>query len=444
MKDKPMQFSPKLPLVSFVSCVALISLSACSRPTADRQANRPPGPVAVRTVAVQSTDIVRTTRQPATLHAFYEAHIHAKASGYVHGLDADLGDRVAAGQVLATIDVPLLDQQKRIIEATVKRLIAEQQKAEASVQLTEAQADAARAMLAEAKSQTEQIEASVAAAESEFSRTEDLVNRGSLQDRMLDEVRQRRDAQLASRAAAESSVQSAAAGVEVAEAQIASAEAGLIAAKADTDVARRQLDEVQVRIEYATLRAPFDGIITDRQIEPGNLVTGEQTNDAALFVISQVDRLRVRIPVPESDAPMIQPGDVIELTFPSVANQSAIRTVVTRRAGSLDPSTRTMMVEAELDNPDGNLLPGMFGQALIRTTTESAANILPAAAIRFNDTGDAYVYSLDNENLVSITSITTGIDNGNIIEVTSGLSSGQRVVGPHRSRFVDGQKVRTL
>ena len=212
---------------------------------------------------------------------------------------------------------------------------------------------------------------------------------------------------------------------------------------AETDIARLQLEELDVMIAYATIKAPFAGVVTDRNIEPGDLVRelSEVGQGEPLFVISQVDKVRVRIPVPEADAPLVRQGDEVTLTFPSFAVEAPIVGNVTRVSGSLDPSTRTMMVEAEMPNTDGKLLPGMFGQASISLSTETAANMLPARSIRFEESGEAYVYIVGEDRTVTVTPVTTGIDDGHSIEVMSGVEAGQQVIDAHLKRFTTGQKV---
>ena len=103
-----------------------------------------------------------------------------------------------------------------------------------------------------------------------------------------------------------------------------------------------------------------------------------------------------------------------------------------------------MLVEVEIENPDGKLLPGMFGQATIDLSTKVAAATLPARAVRFDESGNAYVYILGSDDSVTVTDVKTGMDNGHSIEILSGVEAGQRVVDSHRERFTTGQKVTVL
>lgn len=402
--------------------------------------------VAVKTVAVAQSEVRRTTMQPASVHPYFRAEIQSRSNGYVTSINAEIGDFVQQGTTLAVIDVPELTQKRRVIQSRIDRFTAEEQRGKAGVRLAEAQLQSARALVDQAKSNVGRNDALLAAADAELNRTQDLVRRGSLQNRMLDESQKKRDAEFAGRQAMTSTVQSAEADVVVAAAKLDSSKADLASAQAETEIARRELEQLDVLIGFATLRAPFSGIITQRRLELGDLVNNQTdgSSQQPLFVVSQIDKLRVRIPVPETDAPLVNLGDKVTLTFPSFANESPIISSVTRHSGSLDPSTRTLLVETELENTDGKLLPGMFGQASIELETKIAANMLPSRAIRFSESGKAYVYALNETDTVSILDIETGFDDGSQIEIRSGLSHGQHVIDAHLRRFSDGQKVTVL
>lgn len=399
--------------------------------------------VPVKTVTVIEEEVERTTTQPATIHPFYRAEIRAKVSGYVEKVQADMGDFVEAGAALAVISIPEMEKQREILQARILRHESEEARSQAGVDLAKANVQSAEARLQQSKSEMSRAMASLAAMEAEFVRTQDLVQRQSLESRMLDEARKKRDSELANRDATDSAIQSSEADVTVARAKLASASADLNAAKAETDISRRQLEELEVLMDYGTIRSPFDGIVTQRTVSPGDLVreTSEVGSGQPLFVVSMTDPLRVQIPVPEADAALVSRGDQITLNFPSFPSEEPIRTTVARLSGELDPSTRTMLVEAEIPNPDRKLLPGMFGSATIQLATKASAKMLPARAVRYEDSGDAYVYIVEPDSTVSIASVTTGLDDGHSIQIVAGLESGQQVVDAHLKRFTMGQKV---
>ncbi len=427
-------------------CLSLSVLQGCSSdpPTAPRQADGKLVPV--RTVSVVQEDVRRTTTQPATVVAYYRTEVRARISGYVTDVAADIGDIVEKGKVLAVIAVPEVEKQRQVIEARIASRESEEQQAEARIQSAEANVRFAEAKLAQARSELNKAEASLAAMESEFNRTRDLVQRQSLESRLLDEVRKKRDSEQANKQAMTAAINSAEAEVIVAQAKLAAARADLQAAKAETEITRRELDEVDVLLAYATLKAPFTGLVTVRTVDPGNLVRegNEVGRGQPLFVISQVDKVRVHIPVPEADAALVSQGDAITLRFPSFPAEQPIEVTVTRLSGELDPSTRTMLVEAEVENSGNKILPGMFGEASIALNTKVAANMLPARAIRFSESGDSYVYVVAENDTVTQTPVTLGIDNGHSIEVTSGVMPGQRVIDAHLKRFQTGQQVALL
>lgn len=400
----------------------------------------------VKAVQLAQTEVERTTTQPATIHAFQRAEIRANVTGYVEERTGDIGDVVDAGDLLAVIAIPELNKRRLIQEARIARHEAHEKQAEAGIRLAEAELRAMVAKLAQAQAEQDRAEATLAAAKAEFDRTEDLVERQSLQSRMLDEVRMQLDSQQANVDAVTSAILAAEADVAVSEAKLSSAKSDLVAASADTLVARTELEELDATIGYATIRAPFAGVVTERSIEVGDLVRrdSEVGVGQALYVISQIDRLRVHIPLPEVDAAYLKRGDAVTLSFPFFANEPPLFATVTRDSGSLDRQSRTLLVEAELDNPGRKLLPGMFGQATIRLGAKIAAGTLPARVIRFDEAGKAFVYVIESDSTVSVVNIDTGIDDGETIEVVAGLEPGQRVIDAHLRRFRNGDRIEVL
>ena len=185
-----------------------IVLAGCS---SGQQVKRKPEEVKktpVKLVTVEQSEVQRTTLQPATVHACYRTEIRANASGFVKELKVDIGDYVEEGAELALIDVPEMYQRREIIKARIRRLLADEQRSEAGIKLSEARIESAKAKFAEAESLMGRAEAALAASEAEFNRTQDMVQRGSLQDRILDEVRKKRDSDRSAKDAVASSIDS--------------------------------------------------------------------------------------------------------------------------------------------------------------------------------------------------------------------------------------------
>ena len=402
--------------------------------------------VPVQAVPVKQEALQRTTTQPASVEAFYRAEIRARVSGYVREVPVEMGDHVQLGATLLVVDVPDLENQLAIANAQLTRHQAAQQQAEAAIQVALAQITAAEAKLAQTQSERVRVDANLAALEAEFKRISDLVQRQAVESRLLDEVRKRRDAEQAAQLAMQSAIQAADADLTVMQARHNFAIAESAAAAAQTEIATRERQQAEITLGFATLKAPFAGIITARYVDPGDLVIpGRSTDDRQpLLVLSQSDKVRIQIPLPEADAAHVRPGDPVRLTFRNFPGESALTAPVTRLANELDPHSRTMLAEVELANPNHKLLPGMFGQATIELAQKVATNTLPARAVRFEESGKAYVYLVDDTQTVSIVPVTTGLDLGHTLEITSGVTAGQWVIDRHLQRFTPGQKVRLL
>ena len=435
-----------LMLLGLAGCNA-DSLATSSTPSAERSESAavagPGGPVRVKTLQPTRTTLVRTTTQPATVHANQQADIHAKVSGYLQAWSADIGDRVEAGALLARIDVPELRKQRERQALVVQQYEAAEQRAAAEEALAEARVQSSAAQLEQARSEVARETAQLNASQSEFNRVQELVKTGSVEGRLADESRQRLEAAQAGKAAAESAVTSADAAVRVTEAQRVAAAAMVKFAEAETNVARKQLEELDELLKYAELTAPFDGVVTQRNVDVGDLVRNTQSGGAGsppLFTVAQIDTVRIRAAVPEADAPFCQPGDKVRLRVASQRG-AAIEAQVARVSRALDRSTRTMLVEVDVPNPDGRLLPGMYGEATIVLAEHPDVLTLPASAVRHSETGAAFVYTVDAAGAVQIVEVTTGLDDGRQIEIVSGLDPDARVIDALIGRLEPGQKV---
>ena len=252
-------------------------------------------------------------------------------------------------------------------------------------------------------------DAQLTADNAEFKRVQDLVASKAIAARLLDEARKKYEASQAGKKAAQAALKSAKANVSVSTAKLAVADADRKAAQAQIEVSEKELEEMDVMMEYATLKAPFDGVVTQRNVDPGDLVRNIQTASNAqrhpLFAIAQIERVRVRVVVPENEAAECNAGDAVSLVLRSMPRP--IPGQVSRVARSLDKSTRTMLVEVDLPNSDQWMLPGMYGEATITLEEKSDALVLPASAIRYDGSGGSYVYVVDANDVVSIVDVTS-------------------------------------
>ncbi len=423
--------------------LALLTAAMGCRQSVSTLPAKPPVTRSVPTVMVQTQTIERTSTQPATVHAFHEARSFAKASGYVSILNVDIGSAVKAGDILAVIDVPETAAQFASAKAALTRLIAGVTQAQAQVAVAKAGLVAADSRRQQALADEQTSAAQLKADEAEHARVADLVGQRAVANRLLDEATSRLDAARASKASATAVTAAAAAQVEVARAETAAAEADVLAAEADVQVGQMRLEELGALMSYAELRSPFDGIVVERRVELGDLVRNSQNTVATvepLFVIVQMDKVRIRVAIPERDAPLANIGDSASITFQALPGQT-FSGAVARLAGSLDEGTRTMLVEIDLPNSDGKLIPGMFGQATILLDSRAEQVALPASAVRYDEKGRSYVYVVDDAETIQVVDVATGFDDGLQIEITAGLTGRERVVGPLLHRLSAGQKV---
>lgn len=401
------------------------------------------GPIRVQVIQPEVTNLRRTTTQPVSVFPYHEASLNAKVSGYLNDLRVDIGDTVQAGDVLAVLSIPEMTLEIEEQEAVILRLHAEEKQAAAAVALAQANVTVSAALLAQAESEVQKSVAEVRAEQSEFRRIADLVNRQSVEARMEDEARQRLESAQAGQQAAEAAVTSAQASVTVAEARLHAAQAEVERAVAETAISHKQLERLRTMAQYGTLAAPFDGVVTARQVDLGDLVGSAQTSGAErapLFKLAQINRVRVRVAIPEDDAPWTNVGDAVTVRLSSLRGQSFVGTV-SRVSNSLDASTRTLLAEVDLENPNRQLLPGMYGEATIVLDEKPNALVLPARSIRFDAKGTAQVYTVDASGTVQAVDVAIGVDDGHQIEIVSGLSPEDRVVDGMLDRLSSGQQV---
>lgn len=423
----------------------LLAAVGCQQPSPPPTASTPARLIRVNLVKPAAATVARTTTQPATIHAYYAARIFAKTSGYLIELNADIGSVVKQHDVLGVIGVPEMAKQRDAKLALIQQLQAEEQRTASQLEIAKARVLSFLAKLSKAKAEVGKAEAGLAATQVELDRVSSLVQQRAVADRLQDEAQKKHDMATAEKTSLDASVTSAEADAALAKAEVAAADADVIVAAAMTAVARSELAELDELIKYATLTAPFAGVVTQRNVDPGDLVRNAQTTSTdvseALFVIAQLDRVRVRVHVPERDAPLANVGDPVSITLQAIPN-TTFDGKIDRIAGALDERTRTMMVEIDVPNDERLLRPGMFGQAAITLAPAGDVVALPARAVRYDGDGRSFVYALNAADEVEVIDVVTGFDNGQEIEIARGIDAKTRVVGPLIDRLKPGQKVK--
>jgi RND family efflux transporter MFP subunit len=334
---------------------------------------------------------------PGSIQAITEAPLLARADGYLARRFVDIGDRVKAGQPLAEIEAPELDAQVRQSKANVLQTQAAMEQAMANLEQGKTDLELARV-------------------------TSDRWTRLATQGVVSRQDNDQYQAQYRSKL---SNVQSLEKAILVQRSNIAAAEA---------NVAR--LERMQ---SYRIVRAPFDGVITLRNVDAGALVNAGST---LMFRIAQTGTLRAYVNIPQTHASSVRPGQSAILTVSNLPGRQFKGTVV-RSASALDPTSRTMLVEVQVPNSANVLLPGMYAEVDLNSAHKVAPVVIPSDALIVRADG-AQVAVVRPDNTVHLQKIEVGRDYGDRLEVSSGVEQGQRIIVNPGDVAHEGLKVEVI
>jgi RND family efflux transporter MFP subunit len=348
---------------------------------------------------VEVVEVGRSARSselqlPGNIQAITEAPILARADGYLRRRMADIGDRVRSGQPLAEIEAPELDDQV--------------QQAKANLQQARAALDEALANYTQGKSNAEFARVTA-------ERWARLVARGAVSKQENDQYQAQYQARAANLQALEKAIAAQRSTVSAVEANLA------------------RLEKLQ---GYLLVKAPFDGVITLRNLDAGALVNAGST---LLFRIAQTGTLRTYVNVPQVNAGSIRPGQTAHLSVSNLPGRE-FTGAVARTANALDPNSRTLLVEVHVPNADGALLPGMYAQVDLTSSRANPPMLIPSEAliVRADGTGVALVRP---DHTVHLQHIQIGRDYGNRIEVSAGLQEGDMIIPNPGDAAREGLKV---
>jgi RND family efflux transporter MFP subunit len=340
--------------------------------------------------AAPSVDVVNVTYAPSSesvgypgdTRGWYQSTIYARVDGYVGKWFVDIGDRVRQGQVLATIETPDLD----------------------------AQLQAAQHQLVVSQSQVDVVKANAEFAKSTYDRWRD-----SPKGVVSEQEREEKKAEYAGSVA-----------------QLKSAEAKVSADQAD-------VDRLNAFEGYKQVTAPYDGVITIRHIDIGDLVTaGSTANTSSLYDVAQISEIRVFVDIPQRATAGMEvgvPAVVIANEFPDKKFEGKIA----RTSHAIDPATRTLHVEVDVANPDLVLMPGMYVQVKFNIRHKELLRV-PASALLFRS-GGPQVAVVGNDGTVAFRNVQIAIDNGDYVELGSGVWANEKVALNLSNQIAEGDKV---
>jgi len=333
---------------------------------------------------VQASPATVSVTLPGTTAAFAAADIFARATGYIAKRNVDIGDHVKAGDVLAQLAVPELDDQISQNEATLDHL----------------------------KSMLTQAEANQRLRQVTWDRDQPLVEKGWV-------TRQQGDVDVQN---------------------LKGQEAAVAAAKHDVTAQENLVKQLRQQRDYASVVAPFDGVITQRNVDVGSLVQGPPTSTSGTFVfeIMQEDVIRVSAFVPQDAAFGVTPGVDAVVRVPELPDRE-FPGKVTRIADALQPGTRTLLTEVDIPNPDGALTPGIYCTIELHIPRKTPSLSVPADAIIFNRNGMQVAVVSNGKAEIRKVGVTR--DLGTRVEVDRGIKAGEQVILNPPVTLVDGSKV---
>ena len=361
----------------FLCAIAIAAIGLAVSGVMDRAKSRQEVAVWTNEQAVPTVRLVRPERGPGeqelvlpgNVSAFSTGSLFARASGYVTAWRKDIGAHVTQGETLATISAPDLDQQLEEAKAQLVQL-------QAAVEQAQANADLGRV--------TEQ-------------RTSQLVAQGwtSKEQGDTDHLT------AAARAAA------------------------LAVAKANVTAQQAAVSRLEELTRFESITAPFDGVVTARNVDIGDLVNAGGTSGRALFQIADIHRMRIYVNVPQAFLGELAPGVKATLHLPG--QKETFEAALVSTSNALAENSRTALIELDAENPDGKLWPGAFAEVHFHIPSDPNTLVVPLTALVFGAQG-MRVAAVDANDKVALKPVTLGRNLGNRVEIEAGLSLSDRLI----------------
>lgn len=354
-------------------------------------------PVATAAPATLANDLTLS----AEFRPYQEVDVMAKVAGYVKRINVDIGDRVRQNAVLATLEVPEVQDDMARAKAGVA---------------------AAEANIVTAQAAMQRAEAGANIASISYRRIQDVAARDKgLVPRQELDVAQAKDLE--------------------GKAQLASAQSSLKAAQQAKLQAESEYQRASAMVEYATIHAPFNGVVTKRYANTGSMIqAGISSQSQAMPVVklAQNDVLRLTLPVPVNDVAEVRNGQPVDIVISSL--HRTIQGKVTRSADSVQMATRTMDTEVDIPNADGSLVPGMYAEVHLHLAARPNVLSVPLDAVDGLGTSVQQVYVV-RDGILHLQQVTVGLQTPSRVEIVSGIQSGDKVVVGRHTGLSDGQKV---
>ena len=387
-------------VIAVVSGMAAASCAKHEPPPAAVQ----PEPQSVPVVKATLDNLSGSITLTGEFIPYQEVDVMAKVAGYIRNIGVDVGDRVKQGQVLATLEIPEMEDDLTRAGASIDQ---------ANAETTRAQDDVRRAESAHQMTNLSRT------------RIESVAKRevGLVPQQEVDEIRSR-DLE--------------------AEAQVSAAKSNLLAAQNRVSVLKSDEARLKTMRKYETITAPFDGVVTKRYANTGALIqagTASQSQAMPVVRVSQNNLLRLVLPVPESSVSEVAIGKHVSVRVPSLKSTFSGR--VARFTDTLALSTRTMDTEVEVPNPSLALIPGMYAEVELQLQERKNVVAIPLDAVDGSGT-DARVFEVGRQGTVHIVPVKVGLQTAGEAEIETGLANGDTVIGGRHAGLREGDPVKAV
>ena len=407
----------------------------------DPDKDPPDAKIPVKVVHPKKGLLERLTTQPGSIQSYEAVRLFAKVPGFLKWQKVDIGDKVKRGQVLAVVDVPELVTQKRRADSGVKQSRARVATMVARVKSAKADLIAAKAAVTQTEAAAKSAAAWVRFRGLQFHRMEALFAGRNIEEKLVDENKERYEASIETELSAKEAITTSKAKVQASEARIEQAEADVAEAEAEVEVAQAEVEKAQVMIAFATLTAPFDGVVTRRSFYEGDYIrSANEGANEPLLTVERTDLMRVIVQIPDRDVPFADPGDTAYIQIDALPGRK-LPAKISRIASQEDPQTRLMRVEIDLPNPTGKICNGMYGQVTIVLEQERDKISVPSFCVTGKrDEGRGLVYVV-RDGIAHQVSVRLGSDNGLRVAILEGLAREDEVVLNPSNSLTEGSEV---
>lgn len=389
----------------------------------------------------QTGGTVRSAALPCSASWYQSAALFAKVSGYLGKLNVDIGSRVKAGDLLATIEVPELDEDVVLADASLKYQQAAVAQFEARQKSAIAEHRAAEAACVKAQADVERWDAEILFRDKEHRRLQTLSEANSVQQALVDEKLFQLQSVQAGKHSAETTVLTAREQAAAAGARVELADADLAVARMQTRIQKARLRKAELYASFSRIVSPYDGVVTARLYHPGEFIrAADKASGEPLLKIGRTDLIRVVVHIPDRDVPYANPGDPVVIEFDTLPGHK-FEGKLARIAQTEDAHTRTMRAEVDLPNDQHLIVDQMYGRMTIELHPAGQTLTLPAVCLvgeLKNGKGSVFVVK---DGVARLQSVSIGLHDGIRVEILSGLASQDVVVVRPPAGLLDGAAV---